>query len=78
MKNWSGKLGFHNCENLDIFEFSAALSADDNNSYSHKWMGIMIGKVSALDGTKQQLIESPKIKVCEYFPGNKHSGSILI
>ena len=43
--------------------FLAALEADPNSSYSHKWMGIMLGKVSAIDGTKQQLIISPKIKV---------------
>ena len=48
--------------------FLAALEADPNSSYSHKWMGIMLGKVSAIDGTKQQLIISPKIKVkCHKF-----------
>jgi len=61
-KNQSDKKKYEEYMRMGLKAAETALEADPNSSYSHKWMGIMLGKVSAIDGTKQQLIISPKIK----------------
>lgn len=39
-----------------------ALELDDNRAESHKWYGILIGKVGILEGSKQKILNSYEVK----------------
>lgn len=39
-----------------------ALELDDSRAESHKWYGILIGKVGELEGTKQKILNSYEVK----------------
>jgi len=39
-----------------------ALELDENRAESHKWYGIMIGKVGIIEGSKQKILNSYKVK----------------
>lgn len=45
------------------FEYAKrALEMDENRAESHKWYGILIGRVGELEGTKQKILNSYEVK----------------